>query len=247
MLAELQSAFRRAILEGEEAAVLPEIEENGLAATERLSVYRNNIFGSLTGVLAAAYPALQRLLGADNFRILARAFISAHPPRRPQLLSYGGEMAEFLRSFEHTRKDVFFAELARLEWARNESLFAAEAPILTARSLQGLPQESFGELRLPLHPATRLVESDYAIARLWEAEKLDRGVALGAERVLVTRNAEGMILQRRASAGDAALLKAFAAGATLDEAAEAAVAGDPEFDLQRALADHLARATFAQP
>ncbi len=56
-----------------------------------------------------------------------------------------------------------------------------------------------------------------------------------------------MILQRRASAGDAALLKAFAAGATLDEAAEAAVAAEPEFDLQRALADHLARATFGQP
>ena len=247
MLAEMQSAFRRAILHGDESAARAAIEENGLAASERLAVYRNNTFASLTGVLASAYPALQRLLGADNFKILARAFIAAHPPRKPQLLSYGGEMADFLSVFKHTRDDVFFAELARLEWARNESLFADDAPILTAQSLQGIPMESFGSLRLPLHPATRLVESDYAIAKLWEAERLARGIALGAESVLITRNGEGAILQRRASAGDAALLASFAAGLTLDEAANAALEAEPEFDLQTALADHLARATFAQP
>ena len=135
----------------------------------------------------------------------------------------------------------------RLEWARNESLFAADAPILTAQSLQGLTLESLGSLRLPLHPATRLIESDYAIATLWEAEALTRGVALGAERVLVTRSGEGALLQRRAGPGDAAMLRAFGAGATLDEAAEAGFAAAPDFDLQAALADHLARATFAQP
>lgn len=247
MLAELQGALRQAILHGDESAARAEIEDNGISASERLDVYRNNTFASLTAVLAAAYPALQRLLGEGNFRLLARAFIAAHPPRRPQLLSYGGAMADFLRVFEHTRDDVFFAELARLEWARNESLFAADAPILTAQSLQGIAMERFGALRLPLHPATRLVESDYAIARLWEAETLSQGVALGAESVLVTRNGEGAILQRRASAGDAALLTAFAGGLTLDESAEAAFQAEPGFDLQAALADHLARATCTQP
>jgi hypothetical protein len=247
MLAEMQSAFREAILHGDESAARGAIEENGLSASERLDVYRNNTFASLTGVLAAAYPALQRLLGEDNFKILARAFIAAHPPRRPQLLTYGDDLPDFLGVFKYTKDDVFFAELARLEWARNESLFAADAPILTAQSLQGIPMESFGALRLPLHPATRLVESDYAIAKLWEAESLSRGVALGAERVLVTRNGEGAILQRRASAGDAALLRGFAAGASLDEAAAAAFEAETEYDLQAALADHLARATFAQP
>ncbi|MEX0922636.1 MAG: DNA-binding domain-containing protein [Rhodovibrionaceae bacterium] len=247
MLAELQNAFRRAVLQGEDTEALRAIEARGIAPAERLAVYRNNSFGSLTGVLAAAYPALQRLLSADNFRILARAYIAAHPPRLPQLLSYGGEMAEFLGVFTHTKGDVFFAELARLEWARNETLFAADAPILTAQSLQGLPPESFGGLRLPLHPATRLIESDYAIFRLWQAEKLGPGVALGAETVLVTRSAEGAILQRLAPPGDAALLLALAAGMTLDEAAEAAFAEEAGFDLQAALADHLARATFTRP
>ncbi len=247
MLAEMQSAFRRAVLQGEDAEAAAAIEAGGLPAAQRLSVYRNNTFGSLAGVLAAAYPALQRLLGADNFRLLARAYIAAHPPRRPQLLSYGGDMADFLGVFKHTRDDVFLADLARLEWARNEALFAADSPVLTARSLQGMPPESFGGLRLPLHPATRLVESDYAIFRLWQADKLAPGVAVGAQNVLVTRSGDGAILQRTATAGDAALVMAFAAGASLDEAAEAAFAEEPAFDLQAALADHLTRATFAQP
>jgi hypothetical protein len=247
MLAEMQSAMRRAILDGEEAALLPAIEGRGLPPERRLAVYRNNTFGSLVGVLAAAYPALERLLGEGNFRLLARAYIKAHPPRRPQLLSYGGELADFLRAFEHTRNDVFFSDLARLEWARNESLFAADAPILTAQGLQGVAVDSLGSLRLPLHPATRLVSSDYAIARLWEAEALGPGVAHGAQSVLVTRSGDGAVLHRETSEGDAALVEAFAAGHTLDEAAAAAFAAEPDFDLQTALADHLSRATFAQP
>lgn len=248
MLAEMQAAMRRAILEGgENAGVLAQIEENGLTPERRLDVHRNNTFASLIGVLAAAYPALQRLLGESNFKLLARAYVKARPPRRPQLLSYGGEMAEFLRAFEHTRDDLFFAELARLEWARNESLFAADAPILTAEDLQGLPVECLGGLRLSPHPATRLVVSDFAIARLWQAESLSRGVALGAQSVLVTRDGEGALAQRTAPPGDVALLCAFVAGRSLDEAANAAFEAEPDFDLQSALADHLARATFAQP
>lgn len=247
MLADMQSAFRRAVLQGEDAEALASIQPRGIAAAQRLAVYRNNTFGSLIGVLAAAYPALQRLLSADNFRILARAYVAAHPPQRPQLLSYGGGMADFLGNFKHTQDDVFFADLARLEWARNEALFAADAPILTAQSLQDLPADNLGALKLPLHPATRLIESDYAIFRLWQAEKLGPGVAAGAETVLVTRSADGAILQRLATPGDSALLLAFATDASLDEAAEAAFAAEPAFDLQAALADHLARATFAQP
>lgn len=247
MLAELQAAMRRAVLDGEVGDTIESaIDSRGLSAQSRIAVHRNNSFASLTGVLAAAYPALQRLLGKSNFKLLARAYIKAHPPRRPQLLSYGDEMARFLSVFEHTRMDAFFADLARLEWARNESLFAADAPILTAQELQRLPVETLGGLRLELHPATRLICSDYAIARLWEAQRLERGVAHGAQSVLVTRSGEGAVQQRPASAGDVALIQVFAAGLTLDEAAAAAFEAEPEFDLQAALADHLARATFAQ-
>ncbi|MGP1254729.1 MAG: HvfC/BufC family peptide modification chaperone [Kiloniellales bacterium] len=247
MLAEMQGAFRRAVLHGEEAAALAGIAESDLPANLRLSVYRNNALGSLAGVLAAAYPALERLLSTDNFRVLARAFVAAHPPRRPHLSSYGAELPAFLSVFPHTTDYLFLPDLARLEWARNEALFAAEAPILTGRSLKGLPPEQLSGQKLRWHPATRLIESPYAIERLWQAEQLGPGVAAGAQSVLVTRSAEGAVLQRLASPGDVALLQAFAAEGDLTAAAEAALAAEPELDLQAVLADHLTRATFTLP
>ncbi|WP_119168750.1 HvfC/BufC N-terminal domain-containing protein [Algihabitans albus] len=247
MLAEMQGAFRRALLQGDEAAALSGIAEGGLPPRLRLSVYRNNALGSLSGVLAAAYPALERLLGKDNFRLLARAFVAAHPPNRPHLSSYGAELPAFLATFPPTAGYPFLPDLGRLEWARNETLFAADAPALTGRNLEGLAPERLSGLRLPWHPATRLIESAYAIERLWLADALGRGVAAGAQSVLVTRSAEGAVLQRRIGQGDVALLRAFASGEDLTAAAVAAFAAQPDFDLQAALADHLTQATFTEP
>lgn len=247
MLAEMQRSFRHAVLTGELAEAATFVAEGPLPPARRIGVHRNTVQASLTGVLSAAYPALERLLTPENFRLLARAFIAAHPPRRAHLSSYGGEMADFLAVFPHTSSYAFLPDLARLEWARNAALFAADAEVLSGRVLEGVPLERLGLLALPLHPASRLVESAFAIQRLWAAERLSRGVATGAQSVLVTRSAEGAILQRPCSAGDATLLRACAAGAPLAEAAEAALAAEADFDLQGALADHLTRATFTVP
>ncbi len=247
MLAEMQRSFRRAVLTGELAEAAAFLADGPLPPERCVAVHRNTVQASLTSVLAAAYPALERLLTPENFKLLARAFVAAHPPRRAHLSSYGAEMADFLAVFPHTSGYAFLPDLARLEWARNVALFATDAEILSGRSLEGVPLEHLGLLALPLHPATRLVESAFAIQRLWEAERLGRGVAAGAQSVLVTRSAEGAILQRPCSAGDAALLRACAAGAPLAEAAEAALAAEADFDLQGALADHLTRATFTVP
>jgi hypothetical protein len=246
MLAELQRAMRAALLDGDSAAAARAVAETGgISPDGRLAVHRNTVQVSLAGVLAAAYPALERLLGAGNFRLLARAFVAAHPPRRAHLSSYGGALPDFLRAFPHTAGYPFLPDLARLEWARNEALFAADAPALSGRSFEGVPMERLASLCLRPHPATRLVESAYAIHRLWQAEALGPGVAAGAEAVLITRSPEGRVLQRPASPGDAALIRAFSAGAPLAEAAEAALSAEPGFDLQAGLADHLTRASFA--
>jgi hypothetical protein len=247
MLADLQRRFRHAVLTGELAEAAAFVAPDDLAPERRVAVHRNTVEASLAGVLAAAYPALERLLTPDNFRLLARAFMAAHPPRRAHLSSYGGEMAGFLAGFPHTAGYTFLPDLARLEWARNEALFAADAPALSGHGLEGVPLERLAALALPPHPATRLVESAFAIQRLWEAPKLGPGVAAGAQSVLVTRSEAGAVQQRLATPGDAALLRAFAAGAPLAEAAEAALAAEADFDLQGALADHLRRATFTLP
>jgi hypothetical protein len=243
----MQDAFRQAALTGETAPAAAFVAGSAISPDARVGVHVNTVQTSLASVLAAAYPALERLLGADNFRLLARHYVAANPPRRPQLAAYGAAMPDFLAQFAHTAGYLFLPDLARLEWARCRALFAADAPILSARALESRAPDSLGTLVLPWHPATALIESPYAIAHLWQAERLAPGVAAGAETALVTRTPDGAVQHRRVSSGDAALLKAFAAGQPLERAAARALAVEPDLDLQAALAAHLAGATFAMP
>ena len=61
---------------------------NSPSPSRRYAVYRNNVAASLTGALAARFPAAERIAGAAFFRAMAGAFISLHPPRSPLLLAY---------------------------------------------------------------------------------------------------------------------------------------------------------------
>ena len=64
-LRDLQTAFRQALLEDDKtaaAALGVEIADGELSASERLAVYRNNIFASLTDALKETFPVICRLV-----------------------------------------------------------------------------------------------------------------------------------------------------------------------------------------
>jgi len=209
---------------------------------DSLAVHRNNVHGSLGETLATAFPVTRRIIGAKAFAALADAFVCAAPPRVPQLSAYGMGFADFVAGHEVGLQLTYLADVARVEWARAESYFAADAAAFDPAGLAALTPEAMAEVVLRLHPATRLVQSRFPIHRIWEVHQsgdipqVDMSVG---ETVLVTR--PGLeIVTRKISAADAALVKAIMAGRTLGEAAEAM---GP--DLQAALAAHFSYATFA--
>lgn len=210
-----------------------------LRAPEGLAVHRRNIAGGLAAALAGTFPAVQRILGARRFHDLARAFCEQAPPREPVLSRYGGGFAEFLgRTTAATLP--FLADLARLEWARQESALAADAAPLDAQALDTNDPEAMAGLRFILHPATRLTASPFPVFSLWVGAEVDGG---DAETVLTTRGSS-RLLTRVITPGDAALMDAIGAGKTLAEAAGAALAKMNDFDLAAALAAHFAAGTF---
>ena len=198
---------------------------------------------SLIGVLRAAYPAICRLVGEDHFNHAAAAYVRRHPPRRPHLSTYGWRFAKFLTGFEPAQGLRYLPDLARLEWARNLAYFAADLAPLDPRTLAVASPDNLG---LSLHPSVRLVASPYPIQQIWNAARDEIGTFdpdAGAEHVLVTRpdmHVEAHALTR----GDFTLLLALDAGATLGQAANAAIAIEPEFNLQQGLLGHFERGTF---
>lgn len=208
------------------------------------AVYRNNVRGGLVETLATAFPVTRRIVGAAAFAGVADAFVCAAPPRVPHLSAYGAGLADFIAGHEIGGQLPYLSDVARLEWARAESYFAADAPSMDPARLAALSPEGMAAAVLALHPAARLVPSRYPIHRIWEVNQLDNvpGVDMSvAETVLVTR--PGMaIAMRKICAADAALVQA--AERSLDEAADAAMAVDAGFNLQAALAAHFTGATF---
>ncbi len=249
MLRELQQALRRGILEDDGADVRRLAGGNPDGIERRLRIYRNNVHGSLAGVLASAFPVVQRLVGQPFFQAMARAYVQRHPPDVPQLSVYGARLPDYLAAFPPAQSLAYLPDVARLEWARIEAYFAGDAAPIDPAELASRDPETFASLRFDLHPAVRLVASRYPIQRIWEANQPQHAqiakvdLNAGGEAVLVFRPAM-VVTAHGLSAGDFAFLSALAAGERLGEASEAAVAADPYFDLQQALVGHLTRGIF---
>jgi hypothetical protein len=238
-LAELQAAFRRALLQDDAAAIAALVAGDGLAAAERVGVHRNNLFASLTAVLRDTFPAVCRLVDERFFAYAAHEFIAAEPPSRAVLAEYGADFPAFLRDFPPCRGFSFLADVARLEWLMARAARAAEAEPLAAAALAAIAPEDTPRLALWLHPALGFLASPFPVDRLWRANRPGGDAApvdvdAGGVRLEIARSG-GDVVMRPLDPGSFALRAALAGGAALEAAAAQALAAMPGFDLARAL------------
>ncbi|MDQ4148143.1 MAG: DNA-binding domain-containing protein [Pseudomonadota bacterium] len=118
-LADLQSLFAGYVISPPDTEantqLIEAIRPSGIAADERLKIYKNNVYVRLIEALEAAYPAVRRLVGDQFFHFAAREYIHAHPPRSRTLVCYGGDFPDFLARFEAAASVPYLADVARLE------------------------------------------------------------------------------------------------------------------------------------
>jgi hypothetical protein len=227
-LRELQASVRAAVLGGDERAAAASVRGDGLGAFARLAVYRHHVFASLTAALQSTYPVVARLVDPRFFAYAADRYIRRQPPAGPCLFEYGGGFADFLARFPATAHLAWLPDVARLEWAMNVALHAAEAEPLARERLRALPA-------VELHPSVTLLESAWPIDAIWRAQQAqadDAAVDLdaGGVRLQVWR-AEDEVVFRPLAPADFALRRTLARTGALAEAAEAALAVDPGADL----------------
>src|SRR5258708_7527421 len=133
-LGEVQAAFRRALLDGDDGALAALVAADGIAAAKRLAVYRNNVQISLTDALRDTFPAVCRLVDERFFAYAAHAFLTGHPPQRACLAEYGAGFADFLAAFPPCRALVYLPDVPRLmrccpaAWPRRISPAGARWP-----------------------------------------------------------------------------------------------------------------------
>ena len=250
MLSELQNIFRVSILEGATKTSASRIPGGRTSVSAGVRIHRTNTFASLVKVLQSAFPVVCRLVGEPRFNNAARAYVQAHPPRQPHLSAYGRRFAHFLRGFGPAKGLPYLSDLARLEWARNKAYFAMEATPLDARDLARMSTADVENVSLTLHPSVSLVASAFAIHTIWEAARPDRNdisdfdPTSQSDHVLVARP-DWQVESHLVTRGDFTFVLALSAGSSLLQAYNAALATEPNFDLQSALTEHFRRGVFS--
>jgi hypothetical protein len=235
-LPELQKSFLAAIVSGDFAGLAESVIGNGLTPAQRIQVYRNNTLITLTEALAATYPAIVRLVDRSFFNFAAAQFIPGNLPDRPCLFEYGGGFGDFLAGFAPVADYQFLPDVARLEWAVNTAWNApARAPLAfdeLARAATGAGEA----LRLGL--GALYLSSDWNIDEIWQANRAgaDAGTTPVSQqvRLQIRRGGPGVMIERLDPA-TWSLRHHFALGETLGDAAAAAFAEAPDFDLGAAL------------
>jgi hypothetical protein len=226
--AELQHSFAAAVLG--QSAELPIRAATAARAESGLAVYRNNVMSSLIKVVTARFPVVRRLLGEDCFLESVRRFIAAGPPRSPLLLEYGDGFPHFLRS---VGDDACVADIADLEVARGKAYHAADAVSLPPQAFAAIPAERLAGLRLTFHPSVSLLQSRFSIVSIWQANQQAGDATLPQVRPEAALIARPMLEVEvwKLPSGGFAFLTALRRGATMAEAAEAAMDAARDFDL----------------
>ncbi len=228
---ELQQSFAAAVRGL--PAELPLRGATAARAESGLAVYRNNVMSGLIKVVATRFPVVRRLLGEDAFLESARRFIAAEPPRSPLLLDYGDGFPQFLRRLGDDASTGHIADIAELEVARGKAYHAADAAPLPPQAFAAIPAERLAGLRLSLHPSVSLLQSRFPIASLWRAHQEAGEVTLQQPRPEAVLIARPMLEVEvwNLPPGGFAFLTALRRGATMAEAAEAAMDAARDFDL----------------
>jgi hypothetical protein len=248
-LRELQAAFAGHLGGADRADLLAVVAGGAIAAAARLEVHRHHVQASLGAALAATFPTIEALVGADFFRRMSRDFVRQHLPSQPVLAEYGEDFPSFIAGYEPAGRLPYLSEIAGLDWALNLAFQAPMGGRLTAADLAAIPVERLPAMTLRMAPGACVIRSAYPLDRIWRASQSEAGQATvelnsGPCHLLILRRLEDSTFVSL-SVGEAAFVAGLLDGATLEAAAGAALQADPAFDLTGCFAHLLALGAFA--
>ena len=248
-LRDIQLAFSREIFREPGVGISESIRGNGFSGAERVEVYRNNVYVGLAKTLRSVYPVVEQLVGEGFFRYAAAEYIGRHPSVSGDLHEFGDAFPTFLSTFTPAAEMAYLPDVAHLEWAYYKVFHAAEHAPLDLAALGAAPQDRYEELKFKLHPASRLVASDYPVLHIWRVNQKnysgDQTVDLseGGVKLLVIRRDFDIQIQTL-EAAEYALLYALAGNHNFATACEQALAMQADYDVASGFRKHVVQGTL---
>ncbi len=248
-LRDIQRAFCSAVLAGDAACMAALVNGADIPAHQRMQIYGNSNRLGFLAAMQATFPVIERLGGAQWFEQRARQYQLQFPSRSGDLQYVGVHFAEFLQAELSDTEYEYFVDVAKLEWAYQDVLIAADSTALNPAALGAIAADDYEHLVFVPRPALRLVESPHPVLAIWKAHQRDADLVeinldSGPSRVLLIRCVDHVEL-RELSAASFALLGRFLQGAAFGAAVEAVAAGHAEFDLSASLRQLISLECFA--
>lgn len=181
-LAELQRAMRTSLV-ANDATVCAFILSDGIAAADRLDIYRNTFASVATRALRLNHPAVAKLVGEDFFDATARAYVAKRPPASAWLDRYGAGFAGFLARWPAAAALDYLPDVARLEWSVSHALHAPDAPALGVRAMAAFAAftpDAQAALRFKRHSSVRMLRTRSRADAIWRATLIGDDDALAA-------------------------------------------------------------------
>lgn len=184
-----QTQFRASLLDASQPAPKGLVNPDGVQASKRFDVYRNNVAVSLSDALEAAFPIIRKLVGDKFFRAMAGVYLRKHPPSSPLMMFYGDKMPQFLRRFEPAKSLPYLSDMARIELAMRHAYHAADATPIDAQTLAALAPERLMSTKFKFAPATYVYASDFPIYGIYRANTVEGApkAAMQPEAMLISR------------------------------------------------------------
>jgi len=255
-LKELQEKFKSSMLRHYQKLdecdpeFLEQFDNNHIPVLERIKVYHNNIVGSLSEALRSTFPIVEKLVGDDFMKMMTSEFVFDNPPKNASLYQYGQEFENFIKTYQPAKSLPYLSDIAKFEWAINQSYYAADDKALTADELSQIPPEKLEYIKSPLRKSANLFESDYPILQIKDfclndgdgenpnmSERCDT-------RLLISRpKLEVDIIPIKSD--EFTLLKKLNDLSPLGKAVENTLEKYPDFDFPSFLQKHIELETFA--
>lgn len=238
-LFELQTSFMSTLYDEAAPGPVAFIKGNGLAADDRLRIYRHSGNETQIAALRTSYPAVLALVGEAWFDQAACAYRRVHLSRFGNLQQFGARFADYLETLPTHRTLPYLADVARLEWLRQKTILAAESEPMNFDAFTENPPFDAEALRLVLHPSVHFLASRHEVLTIWRFAQRPDSEQLSldgrGENVMLWRE-EDEVAMASLDPATFACVAALGQGASLCQAHAEAAALDVDFDLASCLA-----------
>lgn len=222
---------------------------NEITLENRFSVYRNNVLGSLSDVLADVYPVVEKLVGEDFFHGMVRDYIRKNLPEAACLNSYGSTFPDFIEQFAPAKTLPYLADVARMEWAWSEAYYAEDDEMLDISLLQDIPQESSEHLVFVFRSSVRFIDSTYPLFEIREFCIQDNpegelDVDQGEAKLMIFRPSLGVQMVKL-EPDEYKFLILLQEGKTIGDVSETVLQDNPDYNIEQNLQKHFELGSFS--